>query len=589
MPLKRYWQLLSTYLHSHRRRAVLLAVLVLAGIGLQLLGPQLIAGFLDIAASGAAGAALLLLAAAYIAAGLAQRAAALGAIYVGENLGWLATNALRADLSRHVVGLDMGFHKVHTPGELLERLDGDVTTLANFFSQFVIRVLGNGLLVLGILALIWREDWRAGLALTIYAGLAVFMLGAVQQYGAGRWSSAQAAAAAVFGFLEERLAGGEDIRAAGAEAHTLRRFDGLMHAQMRTYRSARMAGNLAFAATTFLTTAGYAAGLAAAALLYLNGAVSIGGAFLIVAYVAMLAGPLERLREQAQDLQQAGGAIERIAELFSARPLVVEQANPQLLPAGPLGLAFAEVHFSYNDSSPENGATPEAAPVLRNISLNLRPGETLGLLGRTGSGKSTLSRLIFRLYDPQQGAISLADRDLRTLELADLRRRVGMVTQDVQIFHASVRDNLTLFDRSISDQRIMNALRELELEEWLASLPAGLDTLIGGAQGLSAGEAQLLAFARVLLKDPGLMILDEASSRLDPATERRLERAIDRLLHGRTAIVIAHRLSTVERVDRIAILEQGALIETGPRVDLAADPDSRFSRLLRAGIEEVLA
>ena len=165
------------------------------------------------------------------------------------------------------------------------------------------------------------------------------------------------------------------------------------------------------------------------------------------------------------------------------------------------------------------------------MSLRLEAGQVLGLLGRTGSGKTTLARLLFRLYDPQQGVIRLGGVDLREPPAAVLRARIGVVTQDVQLFHASVRDNVTFFDRSIADERIVALLDELGLGPWRRGLPDGLDTrLAPGGGGLSAGEAQLLAFARVFLKDPGLVILDEASSRLDPATERLLERALDRLL-----------------------------------------------------------
>jgi ATP-binding cassette subfamily B protein len=220
----------------------------------------------------------------------------------------------------------------------------------------------------------------------------------------------------------------------------------------------------------------------------------------------------------------------------------------------------------------------------------LQPGQVIGLLGRTGSGKTTLSRLIFRLYDPTAGAIRLAGVDLRDLALADLRARVGMVTQDVQLFAASVRENLTLFDTAISDERIEAALRELGLWDWVQALPNGLETQLGaGGQGLSAGEAQLLAFVRVLLRDPGLVILDEASSRLDPATGRLLEKAVTRLLAGRTGIIIAHRLATVQRADSILILEHGRTVEYGVRAELAADPNSRFAQLLVTGMEEVLA
>jgi ATP-binding cassette subfamily B protein len=194
------------------------------------------------------------------------------------------------------------------------------------------------------------------------------------------------------------------------------------------------------------------------------------------------------------------------------------------------------------------------------------------------------------MYDPKQGSIYLSETDIRALPLAELRARVGMVTQDVQLFHATLRDNLALFDPSVADSRLQAALKELRLDRWLASLPQGLDTsLQAGGSGLSAGEAQLLAFARVLLRDPGLVILDEASSRLDPATELLLESAIGRLFAGRTAIVIAHRLHTVLRADEILILEGGRIVELGPRQALATDPQSHYYRLLQTGLEEALS
>jgi ATP-binding cassette subfamily B protein len=234
--------------------------------------------------------------------------------------------------------------------------------------------------------------------------------------------------------------------------------------------------------------------------------------------------------------------------------------------------------------------------VLCNVSFRLPPGTVLGLLGRTGSGKTTLTRLLFRFYDPDQGSVLLGGDgaegglvDLRRVPLPELRRRVGMVTQNVQLFHASVRDNLTFFDRSIPDSRIWQVVEELGLDTWVRSLPRGLDSILeSGGGGLSAGEAQLLAFTRIFLEDPGLVILDEASSRLDPATEHLTERAVDRLVQGRTAIIVAHRLGTVQRAGRILILEDGEVVEYGMRAALAADPGSRLHRLLQTGMEEVL-
>ena len=214
----------------------------------------------------------------------------------------------------------------------------------------------------------------------------------------------------------------------------------------------------------------------------------------------------------------------------------------------------------------------------------------LGLLGRTGSGKTTLTRLLFRLYDTTGGEIRLGGKPLRDLPIQELRRRVGMVTQNIQLFHATVRENLTFFDDSIPDDAVLQALRDLGLWDWYESLPNGLDTeLESGGGGLSAGEAQLLAFTRIFLRDPGLIILDEATSRLDPATEHRIEQAVDKLVQNRTAIIVAHRLGTVQRADDILILDDGQVLESGERETLAADPQSRFYHLLQTGMEEVLA
>ena len=229
------------------------------------------------------------------------------------------------------------------------------------------------------------------------------------------------------------------------------------------------------------------------------------------------------------------------------------------------------------------------------VGFTLEAGKVLGVLGRTGSGKTTLTRLIFRLYDVDTGRILLDGIDVRDVSLRDLRQHVGMVTQDVQLFEATVRDNLTLFRSydptrlSINDTDIVDAIDTLGLSDWFYALPDGLDTMLKtGGQGLSAGEAQLLAFTRMFLRDPQLVILDEASSRLDPATEQLLERAIDRLLQDRTGIIIAHRLQTVQRADDILILENGRSVENGARLELANDPNSRFAHLLQTGLQEVL-
>ncbi len=255
----------------------------------------------------------------------------------------------------------------------------------------------------------------------------------------------------------------------------------------------------------------------------------------------------------------------RIEELYNTPRTILDGAGAPL-PAGALTVEFEQVSFTYGVPSADETADA-TQKALHDFSLQLTPGRKLGLLGRTGSGKTTVTRLLLRLYEPQHGVIRLGNVDIRDLRLADLRHHVGIVTQDVQLFQASVRDNLTLFDAAFSETQILTVIETVGLSHWFQALPNGLDTLLTGTgNGLSAGEAQLLAFARVFLKDPSLVILDEASSRLDPATEQLIERAVDKLLENRTAIVIAHRLATVQRVDDIVILENGRISEAGPRL-----------------------
>jgi ATP-binding cassette subfamily B protein len=285
------------------------------------------------------------------------------------------------------------------------------------------------------------------------------------------------------------------------------------------------------------------------------------------------------MTHEIESFQTIGACVERLTEFRDFKPEVLDGLGIEIS-AQPLELAFKDVTFSYNGSD----------SVLSGLSFHMKAGSVLGLLGRTGSGKTTLARLIFRLYDPNSGCIEINGENIRNAHLEMLRRNIAIVTQDVQLFRASVRDNLTFFDRSITDEQILSTLQELELGDWYRSLPQGLDTeLDTGSRSLSAGEAQLLAFTRVFLRNPGLVILDEASSRLDPATEQRLERAIDKLLRNRTAIIIAHRLGTVHRADEIMILENGRVNEYGDRRVLAANPSTRFYQLLQTGLEEVLA
>ncbi|OFX13585.1 MAG: helicase [Armatimonadetes bacterium RBG_19FT_COMBO_69_19] len=569
-------QFLLNYLRPQWPRVAALAALLFSGISLQLLTPQILARFIDLARGGAEQEVLVRLAGLFLAAALTGQVISALSVYASENVGWTATNKVREDLALHCLRLDLPFHNAKTPGEMIERVDGDVTQLSGFFSQFVIKVLGNVILLLGILVLLYRANWGVGLVYTVFTLGTLLILRRLMELAIPYFKESRQAGAILLGFLEERLSGTEDIRASGAVPYVLRRLSEALRNQLEKSRRAWLRGTMMWATTAILLVVGNALAFGMGAWLLRRGIITIGTVYLFFHYTEMLRRPLEQITRQMQELQRATASISRVGDLLALETATKDGAVR--VPGGALAVDVDHVSFGY---------VPDDL-VLRDISFRLEPGRVLGLLGRTGSGKTTIGRLFARFYDPTAGAIRLGGTDVRDMSLDDLRGRVGLVTQDVQLFHASVRDNLTFFDPTISDARIVEVLRQLELLGWMQSLPEGLDTQIG-PRSLSAGEAQLLAFARVFFKDPGLVILDEASSRLDPATEQLVERAVGALRRGRTAIIIAHRLGTVQRADEILILDDGAVLEHGARARLAADPSSRFASLLRTGLEEVLA
>ncbi|MCE7980590.1 MAG: ABC transporter ATP-binding protein [Caldilinea sp. CFX5] len=604
LPLHQYYTLLHAYLWPQWRRLFWLGILLLAGIGLQLLPPQLMGRFLDLATTSGSLTTLTWLAAWVIGAVLVQQICTVLAAYLGEDVAWRATNGLRDQLMTHCLHLDLAFHHAHTPGEMIERIDSDVTLLANFFSQFVVLILGNLLLLLGVLGLLFQVDWRIGLVGLALALTLLSLLARLRNLGIPSAVAHRQANAELYAYLEERLGGLEDLRANGAVDYTMQRFYTLLRTVFHKSLWENWTFSLPFAVMIILVAVGTGGVLALCAYLYQRNAMTIGTIYLVFHYITLLSTPINALTRQMEDLQRAGGSIVRLQALQGTTSKLVEDVgvpspagaerpggvttpsvatSKSVVTSKAVAVRFADVTFGYAVDT----------PVLQNISFHLPPGKQLGLLGRTGSGKSSLARLLLRLYDPDQGCIMLGDEqmdDLRQLPLAQVRQQVGLVTQHVQLFHATLRDNLTFWDPAISDSQLYGALDELGLMGWLKTLPAGLETVLtAGGGNLSAGEAQLVAFARIFLRNPALVILDEASSRLDPVTETRLATAIERLLAGRTAIIIAHRLATVQHVDEIMILDKGRVVEYGERTALAANPASRFTHLLQTGFTEVLA
>ncbi len=574
--LNRYWQLLALYLRPHRTHIVLLAITLCATIGVQVATPLVASRFINEAISGGAMRLLINLALLTMGLALLRQVLAVVETWLAETVSWEATNALRTDLAEHVLRLDASFHASHTQGDLIERVDGDVATLARFFSRFVISVLGNALLIAGVIGLLLTVDWRIGLGLAAFAGVALVAMLRIRATSTHHWSAERQGSADFYGFLGEYLAGLEDIRSSGAGAFVLRRCAVAMRSWLAAIRRAQMRGYALAATSEGMFGLGMAFAFAVSAMLYREGTLTLGAIYMIFRYTEMLRAPTEQLRNEIQDLQQADASIGRVESLLGEAPRIVDGPG-DALPPGPLSIELDAISFAY----------AEDAPVLRDLSVTIEPGRVLGVAGRTGSGKTTLTRLIPRFIDPQSGVVRLGGVDVRSVRLSAVRSRIGLVSQEVHLFDASVRDNVTLFDDSVPDDRIVAALETIGLGEWARNQPDGLDTILGSAgSGLSAGQAQVLACTRILLQDPDVVILDEASSRLDPATERLVHRALTRLLEGRTGIVVAHRLATFACADDIIVLDDGQILEHGPRLELAADPTSHFAGLLRIAAGE---
>jgi ATP-binding cassette, subfamily B, bacterial len=570
-----------------RALAGIVAVLVVA-MGLRLCLPVLLGFFADEALGGAGTEVLTRLAGAYVAAALTAHLLDLAVVWAAARVSWRVGNALRERLAAHALRLEQAWHGRHSPGQLIERIDGDVEAMAVFFAGIAVHLVGNVVLVAGMVAVATAIDPWTGLALGVTAmvGAAVMVrlrMSAVSAREAEREVNAQ-----LYGDLEERLGGLEDLRANGAGAYAVHRLQGHSARSWAAARYASLRGDGAYAVAAMVFGVGTAGTLGVGIYLQSRGVITVGAVLTLYRYADMLRQPLERIAEQLKEFQKAMAGARRASTLLATEPAIADGPDDGAsLPAGALAVDFDAVSFSYDGR----------VPAVRGVELHLAAGTHLGVVGRTGSGKTTLGRLLARFRDPDAGRVRIGGVDVSDLTLDALRRRVAVVTQDVELFRASVRDNLTLFGtRDATDDELVAVLERMRLGQWFAALPAGLDTVLDGAQGLSAGEGQLLAFARALLADPAVVVLDEASSRLDPLTEIRIGDATRTLLTGRTALIIAHRLDTLARVDEIAVVEAGRVVEHGPRVELALRPTGRYARLVRAAraadddaVEEVTA
>ena len=488
-------------------------------------------------------------------------------LYNVQVVGQRLTARIRDDLFRHALALSLRFHDRTTVGRLLTRLTSDVDALAEVFGSGAVGVLADlvSLVVVGVTMI--SIEWRLGLLLMasqIPVTLAIVWL-------QGRYRKVNYRVREELGGLnaelQENLQGLEVVQMFRREQENSRRFARGNDTYRRAVTGTILYDSAISAFVEWVSLVAVAVVLAVGGWMVTGGSMGLGSLTTFILFSQRLFDPLRQLAERFTQIQGGLTAVERIGELLDEPLDIVELADSSRSAAArrsglqgrsPGEVVFESVSFAYRSDD----------PILDKLSFRIAAGEHVAIVGPTGSGKSTVIRLLCRLYEPQAGRILLDGVDIRELPIATLRQRLGVVLQDTFLFSGNVADNLRL-DAAISDQELERLCGELGLKPLLDRLDQGLASeLRERGANLSSGERQLLAVARVAIRDPSVLVMDEATAFLDPSTEATLQSDLDRLLRDRTAIVIAHRLATVEAADRILVLRQGRLIEQGNHLEL---------------------
>jgi ATP-binding cassette subfamily B protein len=464
--------------------------------------------------------------------------------------------------------LPLGFFERERTGVLVSRLTSDVQALTEFLREALVEVVGSGLqivLTIGVLVIL-----SPTLAAVSLIALPVLTLSswAFHRSAGGVYLAIRDRVAETLTALQEGLSGVRVVQAFRRERRTLEAYEPRSRAQVGAWRRASYVNIRLFTMIPLAQTMALVAVLLVAASMYRNGSISEGTIAAYVLYLVQLFDPIARFSEWLGDFRQGLAALGKLVGLLETENAVAERPGAHELPAEGV-VELIDVTFGYD---------PEA-PVVEEVSLRLETGEQVALVGVTGAGKSTLAKLLTRQYDPQRGSIALGGVDLRDGTLASLRHRIVMLPQEGHLFSGTIADNVRLADPEASDEAVLHALEQIGARERFDSLPEGIHTDVQtrGVR-LSAGERQLVGIARVALADPAVIVLDEATSSLDPATEAAVERALAAVVEGRTVIVIAHRLSTAERADRVVVMDGGRVVEVASHEELVAQ-GRRYARL----------
>ena len=550
---------LLTYVLPHWPMVLASLAVVLAASVPQLVQPylymlaidqHLVPGRLD-------GLGLLVLA--YLGTLVAEFFLRFGEVYLLEATGQRIIHDLRLHIFRHLQDQSAAFYDRNPVGRIVTRVTTDVETLNELFSSGVVSVLADLVKVAAVLVILWKLDHRLTLAsfsiLLPLAALSALFRSTLRRV----YREVRALVAGLNVHLQESLVGVRLLQLFRAEEDNRRRFREINRSHLEAEGRSILLESTFSALVELLGTLAVATLLWTGAAGILRGAITFGTLVAFLQYVQRFYGPLRDLSARTAVMQSAMAASERIFELLDTRPEVLTPAAPRRPAAARGALEFRDVWFSYAGGE----------PVLRGLSLEVEPGERLALVGSTGAGKTTLIKLLARLYDPTRGSIRLDGVDLRDMDPREVRRRVGLILQDGALFADTLDWNLRLGNDTFSEARLWEALRLAQAEDLVRSLPAGLaEPVRERGTNFSTGQRQLLALARALVFDPPVLVLDEATAAIDPATESRIRASLAEVLRGRTALLIAHRLTTLELADRIAVLEGGAIRESGRHEDL---------------------